>query len=143
MTRTSPHRRRYRVDRRVVLITGAGPGLGVATAHELAGRRARVVIADQDLPAAQRVAAALPHGAAVECDVTDPASVRSAAAATRARFGRLDVVIANAGVLGGGGTFRTLRPGQAERVLEVNVGVCSPRWPPRSTTSSRTAARSC
>lgn len=122
MTRTSPHRRGYRLDQRVVLITGAGRGLGAATARELAGRGARVVIADRDLPAAREVAASLPHGAAVECDVTDPASVRNAVAATRTRFGRPDIVIANAGILGGGGTVRALRPGQAERVLEVNVG---------------------
>ncbi len=51
----------------------------------------------------------------------DPASIRAAADVTRDRLDRIDVAIANAGILGGGATFRTLRPGQAERVLDVNV----------------------
>ena len=53
--------------------------------------------------------------------MTDPEAVRAAAGATRDRFDRIDVAVANAGILGGGTTVRTLRPGQAERVLEVNV----------------------
>ena len=67
---------RYSLSDKVVLITGAGRGLGAATAAVLAQRGARVVIADIDLPTAQSVAAALPrgHGLALQCDVTDLAS---------------------------------------------------------------------
>ena len=112
------------------------------TTRELARRGARVVIADRDLPAARAVAAALPHrrGDAVECDVTDSGSVRAAAAAAR---DRIDVVVANAGILGAGGTFRTLRPGQAERVLEVNVAGVLNTVAATIDASSPTAARSC
>ena len=101
---------RYSLCDKVVLITGAGRGLGAATAAALAQRGARVVIADIDLPRAQSVAAALPRnrGLAMHCDVTDLASVQESVRLTLEQFGRIDVAIANAGVLGRGGTLRTL-----------------------------------
>ena len=114
---------RYSHSDKVVLITGAGRGLGAATANALAQRGARVVLADIDLPAAQRVAATLPNsrGLALTCDVTDIDSVQEAVRRTREEFGRIDVVIANAGILGRGGTFRTLTPDQVSGVMSVNV----------------------
>jgi NAD(P)-dependent dehydrogenase (short-subunit alcohol dehydrogenase family) len=114
---------RYSLSDKVVLVTGAGRGLGAATATALARRGACVVIADIDLSAAQSVAATLPtgHGLALHCDVTDLASVQDAVRQTREQFGRIDVVIANAGVLGRGGTMRALRPDQVAGVLSVNV----------------------
>ena len=74
-------------------------------------------------PAAQSVAAALPtgHGLALQCDVTDLASVQESVRLTLERFGRIDVVIANAGVLGRGGTIRALHPDQVGGVMSVNV----------------------
>ena len=65
--------KRYSLSDKVVLITGAGRGLGAATATALTQRGARVVIADIDLFRAQAVAATLPtgHGLALQCDVTD------------------------------------------------------------------------
>jgi NAD(P)-dependent dehydrogenase (short-subunit alcohol dehydrogenase family) len=114
---------RYSLCDKVVLITGAGRGLGAATAAALAQRRARVVIADIDLPTAQSVAASLPRGdgLALECDVTQADSVQEAVLRTHDEFGRIDIVIANAGVLGRGGTFRTLTPDQVASVMSVNV----------------------
>ena len=115
--------RRYSLADKVVLITGAGRGLGAATAAALTQRGARVVLADVDLPAAQRVAESLPsgQGLALHCDVTDLASVQDSVRQTLEHFGRIDVVIANAGVLGRGGTFRTLTPDQVDGVMSVNV----------------------
>jgi NAD(P)-dependent dehydrogenase (short-subunit alcohol dehydrogenase family) len=115
--------KRYPLSDKVVLITGAGRGLGAATAAALAQRGARVVIADVDLPTAESVAAALPsgHSRALQCDVTDLASVQESVRLTLEQFGRIDVVIANAGVLGRGGTFRTLMPDQVAGVMSVNV----------------------
>jgi NAD(P)-dependent dehydrogenase (short-subunit alcohol dehydrogenase family) len=114
---------RYSLSDKVVLITGAGRGLGAATATALAQRGARVVIADIDLTTAKSVAATLPagRGLALHCDVTDLASVQETVRLTLEQFGRIDVAIANAGVLGRGGTLRTLRPDQVVGVLSVNV----------------------
>ena len=115
--------KRYSLSDKVVLITGAGRGLGAATATALTQRGARVVIADIDLSRAQSVAATLPagHSVALQCDVTDLASVQESVRLTIERFGRIDVVIANAGVLGCGGTIRALHPDQVAGVLSVNV----------------------
>ena len=115
--------RRYPLSDKVALITGAGHGLGAATATALTQRGARVVLADVDLPAAQRVAATLPHGKALalKCDVTQISSVQECVRRTHEEFGRIDVVIANAGILGRGGTFRTLTPEQVSGVMSVNV----------------------
>src|SRR5689334_5791555 len=113
---------RYSLSDKVALITGAGRGLGAATAAALAQRGAQVVIADIDLTAAQSVAKSLPsHGRALQCDVTQLDSVQRATRQTLEHYGRIDVVIANAGVLGRGGTMRTLTPGQVCGVMSVNV----------------------
>ena len=115
--------KRYSLRDKVVLITGGGRGLGAATATALTHRGARVVIADIDLSRAQAIAATLPpgHGLALKCDVTDLASVQESVRLTLERFTRIDVVIANAGVLGRGGTMRALHPDHVAGVLSVNV----------------------
>jgi len=114
---------RYPLSGKIVLITGSGRGLGAATAAALTQRGARVVLADVDLAAARRVATTLPkgQGLALECDVTHIDSVEEAVRRTREEFGCIDVAIANAGILGRGGTFRTLTPDQAGAVMTVNV----------------------
>lgn len=114
---------RYPLTDKVVLITGAGRGLGAATAALVAKRGACVVVADIDFESARGVAEGLPagRGLAVHCDVTDLASVEAATKAALERFGRIDVVIANAGILGRGGTIRGLDPDNMAGVLNVNV----------------------
>jgi NAD(P)-dependent dehydrogenase (short-subunit alcohol dehydrogenase family) len=78
---------------------------------------------DIDLSRAQSVAAILPtgHGLALQCDVTDLQEVQESVRLTLEQFGRIDVVVANAGVLGCGGTMRALHPDQVAGVLSVNV----------------------
>ena len=92
-----------RLDGTVALITGASSGIGEATAVELAARGASVAIAARrrerldDL--AGQIGAAGGDALVVEADVTDEAAARDAVARTVQRFGRLDTVIANAGVM--------------------------------------------
>jgi len=70
-------------DGKVAIVTGGGSGIGEACARELAARGAKVVIADFNLPAAERVAGALAgsdrKAAAVKVDVADPPSVEAIA----------------------------------------------------------------
>jgi NAD(P)-dependent dehydrogenase (short-subunit alcohol dehydrogenase family) len=90
---------------RVVLITGAARGIGEQTARQAAARGARVVLAGLE-PERLRAVAADVGGLAVDCDVTDQATLDAAVAAALAEYGRLDAVIANAGVANRGTVAR-------------------------------------
>ncbi|MCW2310940.1 bifunctional aldolase/short-chain dehydrogenase [Rhodoferax antarcticus] len=89
---------------RVVLVTGAGSGIGAATARAFAAQGAELAILDLDGAAAQTVASSIGHLAlALPCDVTDADSLRCAFAAVVQRFGGVDIVVSNAGVALSGG----------------------------------------
>jgi 3-oxoacyl-[acyl-carrier protein] reductase len=89
-------------DRRVSFVTGAGSGIGKATAVLMAERGMSIAVADIDAAAAKAVAAEIStagHDAlSVQCDVTDEASVVAAIGQAEARFGRLDALVCSAGV---------------------------------------------
>jgi NAD(P)-dependent dehydrogenase (short-subunit alcohol dehydrogenase family) len=98
----------------VAIVTGGASGIGLATARLLAGRGARVACLDLkpgDLPEPL-------HG--IECDVTDDAAVRSAVDEVVGQFGRLDIVVNNAGI-GAIGTVADNPDDEWLRVLDVNV----------------------
>lgn len=85
---------------KVAIVTGAASGIGRGIAERLAADGAKVVIADVAERSAHETASAIGDGAvAAVCDVTDEASVEAAVAQTVETFGRLDVVVNNAGVL--------------------------------------------
>jgi len=90
------------LDGLVAVVTGAGRGLGAAVAERFAAEGARVALWDVDRDAAGRVASRLdPSGTraiAVPVDITDEAAVGRAVAETVQRFGRLDVLVNNAGI---------------------------------------------
>jgi len=91
-----------RLDGRVAFVTGAGRGIGAATALRLAEEGARVALADLDLAGCEQVAAEInkpgSEAIALECNVADAAMVQSAIDTTAGRFGRLDILVNNAGV---------------------------------------------
>jgi NAD(P)-dependent dehydrogenase (short-subunit alcohol dehydrogenase family) len=109
---------------RVVAITGAGRGIGKATAEILVGAGARVALGDIDEAAAQAVAQELgPAAVATRLDVSDNASFAAFVAFAERELGPLDVLINNAGIMPIG-PFLDETHTTAERVLSINVLGC-------------------
>jgi NAD(P)-dependent dehydrogenase (short-subunit alcohol dehydrogenase family) len=111
----------YDLADKVVLITGGTGGLGRATAQRLLSRGAHVALVDVHPRTAELAAELSARGFGVTADVTDRAAMDAAAAAVVARFGRIDVAIANAGVMGAASSLRTMPAAAADTVLRVNV----------------------
>ena len=88
------------LDGRIVLITGAAGGIGAACARRLAAEGARLVLADLDGPAVERLAGELGQ-VAVRADVTVRADIERMLDAAYQRWSRLDVLFNNAGVIQG------------------------------------------
>ncbi|HEU4381618.1 MAG TPA: bifunctional aldolase/short-chain dehydrogenase [Hyphomicrobiaceae bacterium] len=80
----------------VAVVTGAGSGIGRATAQALAAEGAAVALLDLDV-AAVKAAAKEVGGLGLDCDVTDRASLRAAFAYVAEQFGGVDIIISNAG----------------------------------------------
>jgi NAD(P)-dependent dehydrogenase (short-subunit alcohol dehydrogenase family) len=89
-------------ENKVALITGAGSGLGLATANAFAESGAAVVLADWNEEAAQTAAKKIANkghkAIAIRCDVSDDAQVEAMMKQTVAAFGRIDAAYNNAGV---------------------------------------------
>lgn len=116
---------RREVRGKLALVTGAGAGIGRATAVELARRGARtVVVASRNLAAAEETAdavrAAGAEAAAYQVDVADEAAVNELAAQVKSKHGVVDILVNNAGV-GLAGRFLETTPQQWESVLAVNL----------------------
>jgi NAD(P)-dependent dehydrogenase (short-subunit alcohol dehydrogenase family) len=85
------------IDSAVVIVTGASSGIGAATARLAAGRGAKVVLAARRSDRIKAVADSLPDALAVPTDVRDPAQIVRLVDAALDRFGRVDVLVNNAG----------------------------------------------
>lgn len=114
---------KYDLSGKTALITGGTGGLGRATAELLLQRGTRVVIVDVN-PETPRLARDLSPTAAlgVVADVRDRDSLDAAVAAAVDRFGRVDVSIANAGVLSRGSTLRSMPAASVDQLFAVNIG---------------------
>jgi NAD(P)-dependent dehydrogenase (short-subunit alcohol dehydrogenase family) len=112
----------YDLADKVVLITGAERGIGLATAKAAHARGASVALVDLDEEATGRAAAQVGERAlGLAGDVTDDDSLNAAVDATVEQFGGLDVVVANAGISPTARTVRVYDPGLFERVIDVNL----------------------
>jgi NAD(P)-dependent dehydrogenase (short-subunit alcohol dehydrogenase family) len=118
---------RFRLDDKVVLITGGSSGLGVAFAQSCADAGADVVVAarraDRLEATVSLVEEAGRQGLAVAADVSHADDCRRVVAAAVERFGRIDVLVNNAGIEDHDPASR-LSPDSFQRVMDVNVTAC-------------------
>jgi meso-butanediol dehydrogenase / (S,S)-butanediol dehydrogenase / diacetyl reductase len=103
-----------------IIVTGGAGGIGEGIARDLAAEGARVAVADIDLAAAERVAAAIAKDGgkaiALQVNVVDRASMKAMIAAAVRAFGRLDVMFNNAGI----GQFLEATEGDWARIMGIN-----------------------
>jgi NAD(P)-dependent dehydrogenase (short-subunit alcohol dehydrogenase family) len=89
---------RFRLDGKVAIVTGASAGLGARFARVLDSVGARVVVAARRRDRLEQLAAELQDAHPVECDLADDGAPEALVAATLAHYGRVDVLVNNAGV---------------------------------------------
>lgn len=124
---------------KVVIVTGGGAGIGRVYCERLAEVGASVVCADISADAAQACAAAIEarggQALGVACDVSDPAKVDRAVAATLERFGRIDGLVNNAALMSSlpRGAWHEITVQDWDRVMAVNTRglflCCRAVWP--------------
>jgi short-subunit dehydrogenase len=85
------------IENRVIIVTGASSGIGLATARALAGKGAKVALVARSTQALGELAAELPGSLAVTADMTDLQGVRQAVRNIHGHFGQIDGLINNAG----------------------------------------------
>jgi 3-oxoacyl-[acyl-carrier protein] reductase len=111
-------------ERRVAVVTGGAQGIGRACALRFAEAGRDIVVADID-PAGGEVAAAVvamgQRALFVPTDVTDESAIHQTVAQTVDTFGRLDILVCSAGILGLEAPFHEQSAAQFEKVMRINV----------------------
>jgi NAD(P)-dependent dehydrogenase (short-subunit alcohol dehydrogenase family) len=119
--RTGPAKLEQQLGGKVVLITGAARGIGAGVARKLAAAGATLALVGLEAEALRAVAAECgPDATAWDADVTDWGQLEAAAAGIVERYGRIDVVMANAGIAAAG-FIRSIDPAAFEKVIEVDL----------------------
>lgn len=114
--------RRYELEGKVALVTGAARGIGYEATRQLHAKGATVALVDLDTQATERAAKNIgARAVGFGADVTDRAAMDDVVARVAEQFGGLDVVVANAGIAPRGATARAMDRDAFERVLDVNL----------------------
>ncbi|MFV0491009.1 MAG: SDR family NAD(P)-dependent oxidoreductase [Pseudorhodobacter sp.] len=111
---------RYDLEGRVAIVTGGAQGIGLAVAERLRASGAVVVLWDHDGDLARSSAARL-GGTARALDVTDAADCMAAAAEAQAEFGRIDILVASAGIAGSNGAVVDYPLEEWHRIIDINL----------------------
>jgi 3-oxoacyl-[acyl-carrier protein] reductase len=107
---------------RVAIVTGAAQGIGFTSAQRLAASGAKVMIWDVDRTTMEKAAAAVGAGAqAVKVDVTDPGQVEAAREATIKAFGKVDILVCNAGIAGPNAKTWDYKVEDWRRVIDLDL----------------------
>jgi 3-oxoacyl-[acyl-carrier protein] reductase len=113
-----------RLAGKISIITGAARGIGHATALKFAREGAKVVVCDLDQAAVDAVVAEIRQGVGEALgfvvDVTQPASIQAMVDAVMQRYGRIDVLVNNAGIVQDAQLLK-MREDQFDRVIDVNL----------------------
>jgi 3-oxoacyl-[acyl-carrier protein] reductase len=109
-----------RLKGKVAIVTGGASGFGEGIVRRFAAEGAKVVIADLNADAAQKIAREI-DGLAVQADVSKAADVKALAEATVARFGDIDILVNNAGIGHKPQTLDTIEENVFDRILAVNA----------------------
>ena len=113
---------RGRLNNKVAIVTGGASGFGAGIAQKFAAEGAQVLIADRDLERAMDVAAAIgPAARALRVDVADAADVRMMMETAELHFGRIDILINNAGVTHLPQPLEDVSEADFDRVFAVNM----------------------
>lgn len=112
----------YDLKGQVAVITGGAQGIGLAVAERMVASGARVVLWDQDGAMAAESAAKLGHGAlGMQLDVTDAAACADLAQKVVADCGRIDILVASAGVAGANAHVAEYSVEEWHRVIAINL----------------------
>ena len=110
---------------RIALVTGGGRGIGAAIALRLAGLGATTIVCGRTLARLQHTAGQIRsaggQGEAIACDVADWRSVTALADRVQKTFGRLDVLVNNAGVSGFSGPLHTMPQEKWDEIFNTNL----------------------
>jgi NAD(P)-dependent dehydrogenase (short-subunit alcohol dehydrogenase family) len=109
------------LDEKAIMITGAGSGIGEATAQEAAAEGAKLLLTDVDDEKGEAVAAGIDGAVYLNCDVTNEASVEAAVKATISEFGAIDGSFNCAGILGVVGNIGELPLDGWKQLIEVDL----------------------